>query len=148
MPLFLGIGRHLKYIGIDISNSFLKVARTRYPQLTFLQADILDGASLPKQRFDAFWAGAVLMHIPYEHWPDMFLNIEQRMKKGARGYLTLPTTHPSGDRAKDDARHFTILDAKTQRKELQQRGWKIIKSGTINGTSVQAAWKWYLVSLP
>ena len=148
VPLFLGIGRHLKYTGIDISNSFLKVARARYPQLTFLQADILDETSLPPKKFGAFWAGAVLMHIPYEDWEHMFTNIEQHMKPAALGFITLPMTHPSGERAHEDPRHFTILTAKEQRQEIQKRGWSIIKSGTIDGTNVKAVWKWYIVTLP
>lgn len=148
VPLFLGIGRHLRYTGIDISNSFLKIARSRYPQLKFLQANILDETSLPKKKFGAFWAGAVLMHIPYADWSRMFTNIEQHMKPDALGYLSLPTVHPSGPRANNDSRHFTIFDAKTQRQELKKRGWTIEKSGTIDGTTEKAAWKWYLVQLP
>ena len=40
VPLFLGIGRKLKYEGIDTSYKFLKMARSRYPQLSFRYGDI------------------------------------------------------------------------------------------------------------
>lgn len=148
VPLFLGIGRHLRYHGIDISRSFLKLAQRRYPQLTFDQADILDERTLPKQRFHGFWAGAVLMHIPLEHWPHLFENIERITRPGAIGYLTLPVAHPSGPHAQEDPRHFTLLDAKEQRKWLRSRRWQILKSGTIDGFTTEAVWRWYIVQLP
>ncbi len=40
VPLFLGIGRKLKYAGIDISKSMIKIAKSRYPQLSFIVGDI------------------------------------------------------------------------------------------------------------
>lgn len=148
VPLFLGIGRHLKYHGIDISNSFLKIARSRYPQLTFEQANVLDRTSLPQKKFGGFWAGAVLMHIPLEDWPTMFKNIESIMKPGAIGYITLPVAHPSGPNVKDDPRHFTLLNVHEQKAQLRARSWDILKSGTLDGTSTKAVWRWYVVQLP
>lgn len=41
VPLFLGIGRNLKYEGFDISEKMIKIARSHYPQLQFSIADIL-----------------------------------------------------------------------------------------------------------
>lgn len=148
VPLFLGIGRKLKYEGFDISKPFLKLAKRRYPQLTFYQADISEKKSLPKKKYDGFWAGAVLMHIPYEDWDQMFKNIESITKKGAYGYLSLPTAHPSGKDANSDQRHFTLLNEKEQKSELRKQGWKIIKSGIIDGFQKDKIWKWYIVKLP
>jgi trans-aconitate methyltransferase len=148
VPLFLGIGRKLKYTGIDLSESFLKLARSRYPQLSFSQADILDPKTLPNKRFHGFWAAAVLMHAPEERWPEVMGHIEQMMRPGAIGYLTLPVEHPSGDRADEDPRHFTILDAKAHRKHFKARGWEVLKHGTLDGFTTKRAWRWYIVRLP
>lgn len=68
VPLFLGMGHKLRYFGIDISKAFLKIASRRYPTLTFAQGNILEKESLPKKKFDGFWAAAVLMHVPLEGW--------------------------------------------------------------------------------
>ena len=148
VPMFLGIGRKLRYTGVDISPSFLTISRRRYPQLTFLLGNVADAATLPKKKYDGFFAGAVLMHTPHEEWPAMLANIESLMKPRGIGYLTLPTEHPSGDTADADPRHFTLLTAAEQQKEFKSRGWKILKKGTLNGFTKKGIWKWYLVELP
>lgn len=148
VPLFLGIGRKLRYEGMDIAKAFLKIARRRYPQLTFYEADIADTKTLPNKRYDGFWAGAVLMHVPFEVWGQMFKNIEKLTKKGAIGYLSLPTEHPNGNAHNTDPRHFTILSEKKQREIITKQGWKIIKNGTMDGFTKEAIWKWYIVRLP
>ncbi len=148
VPLFLGIGRNLKYEGLDIANSFLKIARRRYPQLTFYQADVADKKTLPNKRYNGFWAGSVLMHVPFEEWEVMFQNIESITKKGAIGYLSLPTEHPNSESIESDSRHFTILNDNEQQKIMKDRGWKILKKGTMDGFSKEGIWKWYIVQLP
>jgi|SRR3989338_3701363 len=147
VPLFLGIGRLLKYVGVDISKTFLKIAATRYPQLTFLEADISNSDSLPKKKFDGFWAGAILMHIPFSEWDVMFQNIEKLCKPKSYGYITLPTEHPSKDRAADDPRHFTLLSSQEQVDFIKNKGWKIIKKGVTDGTTKNAIWQWYIVQI-
>ncbi len=52
--MFLGIGRKVTYNGIDNSESFLKIARRRYPQLSFEYGDIANNTTLPKKKFDGF----------------------------------------------------------------------------------------------
>ncbi len=148
-PLFLGIGRHLKYTGIDISTGFLKTAQRRYPQLTFLKGDISEKNTLPKKKFDGFWAAAVLMHIPIEQWDDMFKNIFALLKPGAYGLISLPIAHPSGE-AKNaaDSRHFTILTEAKQIETLKKVGFKIKNKGSIDGTTSENVWRWYIVQAP
>lgn len=148
VPMFFGIGRKLRYTGLDITNAFLKVARRRYPQLTFIQGDIGDKRTLPKKKFDAFLALSVLMHISLEEWPTMFKNIESITKPGAIGYLSFPVGHPSGADVENDSRHFTILSEKKQRETLEARGWKILARGKMDGFTQKNVWRWYIVRLP
>lgn len=148
VPLFLGIGRHVRYEGVDISKSFLKIAQRRYPQLSFREIDISTTRPTQKATYGGFLAVAVLMHIPYEHWNIAFENIEHSMKPKAIGYLSFPTQHPSGPSHETDPRHFTLLDPQTQRKYMRDRGWKIIKRGVLDGFTVQKNWQWYIVQLP
>ncbi|OIP77801.1 MAG: hypothetical protein AUK16_01115 [Parcubacteria group bacterium CG2_30_44_11] len=149
VPLFLGIGRKLKYFGIDISTAFLKIATRRYPQLTFTKANIADYATLPKKKFDGFIAAAILMHIPLSEWDIMFSNIEKIIKPGSYGYISLPISHPNGDhKVPDDNRHFTLLSEPEQRDYFKRRGWKIRSSGRMDGFTTEAVWRWYIVELP
>jgi ubiquinone/menaquinone biosynthesis C-methylase UbiE len=144
-PLFLGIGRHLKYTGLDISRTFLKIARSRYPQLSFIEGDISNGETLPKERFDGFLASAVLMHSP--NIEEAFANLEQITKQHSVGYISLPVDRP-GEKIDTDTRHFTILNEKEQITLIQKRKWKILHRGTIDGFRKNGIWNWYIVRLP
>lgn len=148
VPLFLGIGRKLKYTGVDISKSFIKIAQRRYPQLTFSLADISDSDTFPKKKFEGFMAAAVLMHIPLTHWDSMFTNIERLIKPGGFGYVVLPIAHPSKQINLTDTRHFTILSEQEQREYFKSRGWKIKHAGIADGFTTEAVWRWYIVQLP
>lgn len=148
VPMFLGIGRHLKYTGIDNSTSFLKIAKRRYPQLLFSFGDIADKETLPKKKFDGFWAAAVLMHVPFEQWDSMFSNIENLCKPQSYGYVALPVAHPSKVKSDDDTRHFTILTEDEQRSYMKGRGWKIKQAGVLDGFTTESVWRWYIVQLP
>jgi trans-aconitate methyltransferase len=147
-PLFLGIGRKLKYHGVDISKFFLKVATRRYPQLNFSFGNIADITTLPKMKFDGFFASAVLMHIPFTHWDTLFETIEKISKPGSFGYVTLPVAHPSASKSADDVRHFTILSETEQIAYIKSRGWKIKSKGWNDGTTTANVWRWYIVQLP
>ena len=148
VPLFLGIGRHTKYEGIDITNKFLKTAQRRYPQLAFSYGDIVSGEGLPKKKYDAFCAVSVLMHAPEDKLDQTLDNVSRLMKPGAYGYLTYPMQHPSGEHADQDARHFTLLSEAEQKSLFKRHHWKILKSGNMDGFSTPNVWKWYLVQLP
>lgn len=145
VPLFLGIGRNLKYEGADISSSFLKMAKVRYPQLKFTQTDLLDEKSFPRKKFDGFWAAAVLMHIPLSKWPLMLANIEKHMKPGAIGYITVPQERFAN--SESDPRHFEIFDKEKFKGLISTRKWKVLKSG-YKGSTATNDWLWFLVQLP
>jgi len=145
VPLFMGIGRDLQYTGIDISETFIEIAKTRYPQIDFREGNIADATTLPKTAFDGFWAAAVLMHIPYEQWPQMFDNIKNLTTSGAVGFICLPTERPSDT---ENKRHFTILNPEEQIAEIQKNNWAIIEKGIVDGFTKKGIWHWYLVRLP
>lgn len=146
VPLFLGLGRKLKYEGIDISKNFVKIAKFRYPQLSFKVADIAERKTLPKKKYDGFWSAATLMHVPKNEWPKMLGNIENLMKKGAVGYITLPKKHPNPASQKD-GRHFTYFTNKKFKNLISPRNWKILHSGILHGTKVKNNWLWFIVKL-
>ena len=148
VPLFLGIGRKLKYQGIDISKLFIKIATRRYPQLSFSLGNVADSTTLPKLKFDGFYASAILMHVPFEHWDTMFSNIEKITKPGSYGYITLPITHPSAVKQDADVRHFTIITEAEQIDYLKKRNWKLKQKVTLDGTSTANVWRYYIVQLP
>lgn len=145
-PLFLGLGQKLEYEGLDISDKMIEIAKSRYPQLNFFVADILDRESLPNKKYDAFWAGAVLMHVPQEQWSVMFDNLQSLVKHGSLGYFSLPTFRPS-EPTEIDQRHFTLMDDKETVNFLKEKNWQVIAKGLLK-TKSKADWRWYLVKTP
>jgi len=150
VPLFLGIGRHLSYEGIDISRTFVKVAASRYPQLPFSVADIADDSTLPlpSKKYVGFFAASTLQHVPLSLWDTMFLNIERRMRKGAYGFISLPTEHTTTEKTAEDTRHFTILSPKEQLAYFKKRGYTVHAKGSHDGFAKAGIWRWYIVQLP
>jgi len=149
IPMFLGIGRHLKYHGLDNSKQFIKTASSRYPQLNFTVGSITDQKLFKSKQFSGFFANSVLMHVPFIDWDEMFTNIERIMKPGSYGYLSLPITHPNPNlNDAEDVRHFTILSEPEQKQYLKSRNYKIVASGGFDGFSKQDIWRWYIVKLP
>lgn len=147
IPMFLGIGRHLKYHGLDSSKQFIKTASSRYPQLNFTVGSITDEKLFKAKQFSGFFANSVLMHIPIEDWDAMFSNIERMVKPGSYGYLSLPLEHPNPN-PEEDTRHFTILSEPEQKQYLKSRGYKIVTSGGFSGFNKPDIWRWYIVKLP
>jgi hypothetical protein len=88
------------------------------------------------------------MHVPFTKWDEMLSNIESITKKGAYGYISLPTEHPSIEIVSEDIRHFTTLPDIEQQNIIKKRGWKIKAKGIINGSSKKNIWHWYIVQLP
>lgn len=145
VPLFLGIGRKLKYTGIDISKSMIEMALSRYPQLSFSVDDIETYS--PKKKFDGFWSAATLMHIPEEKIDATLNNIKKFMKPGSIGYLTLPTQRPN-PKHDADQRHFSLYTKESFKKLIRKHDWKILSSGTLTAPEGTSNWNWFLVKLP
>ena len=147
VPLFLGIGQRFRYFGVDISRTFVRIARERYPQLSFHVGDIASRRTLPRRKFSGFWASAVLMHIPERQWGDMFSNIEHLVRPRGVGYITLPRYRPN-PASRNDRRHFTLMPTSRILTHFYRRGWKVLAQGILHGTTVPNNWRWFFVRLP
>lgn len=145
VPLFLGIGAKLHYEGFDLTESFISIARRRYPHLTFTQGNILDRGTLPDRKYDGFWAVAVLMHAKLEEWDTLLDNIESIMNPGAVGYITLPKKRFTDPQ--EDMRHFEIFTEEKFRTIINGHGWEIVESGEKESTK-RSEWMWFIVKLP
>jgi 2-polyprenyl-3-methyl-5-hydroxy-6-metoxy-1,4-benzoquinol methylase len=146
VPLFMGLGRNLKYEGFDLSKNLISIAKRHFPQFKFYVADLLDTKSFLMKKYEGFWASAVLMHIPETNWFEMLNNISKICKPKAVGFILIPKEqHIPND--KNDSRFFAFFDKKKLIKMLNQVNWKIIESGFAYTNNV-GDWHWYLVRLP
>lgn len=144
-PLFLGIGRKLQYVGIDISDKMIEIARSRYPQMDFGAYNILNFH--PFERFDAIWAVAVLMHLEKEHQEKLFTHLEMITKPGGYAYITLPTERTSPE-SKEDQRHFTLYSKEEIMRLTDKRQWEIISFTMLPGMNKKPIWNSFIVQFP
>lgn len=144
LPLFFGIGEHLSYTGIDISRGMIRLAKSRYPSADLSVADI--ATYKPKKKFDAFWAAAVLMHIPAGQIPGVLEHIQSIMKPGAIGYLTLPVERPNPPTSTDQ-RHFEFYTKKKFLMLAKEMKWKVLLASDISAKGYPH-WNRYIVKLP
>ena len=145
IPLFLGIGRKLKYKGIGISEGMIEIAKSRYPQIDFSVADILECESV--EIYDGFWSAATLMHIPKDDHEKLFSKIESLVKSGGYGYVSVPVERPNPE-SETDKRYFELFSEKEFKTILESRDWAVIDSGNISGSNESPIWNWFIVKLP
>lgn len=64
----------LEVVGLDISEGLLKIAKSKYPEITFIQGDF---RNLPfeKESFDGIWCSASLLH--FEKLSDVLKSLKE-----------------------------------------------------------------------
>lgn len=82
---FLEMG--YKYVGTDISKNMLKIARKKLPKQQLFLTSVHDLSF--SEKFDGFWACAVLLHIPKLRMSDALKRIKSVIKTGAIGFISL-----------------------------------------------------------
>ncbi len=75
------------YIGIDISEPLLVIARKNCPGAEFINMSLYD-LHFP-EKFDGFWASAVLLHIPKKRINNVLQKLKSAQKKGAIGFISI-----------------------------------------------------------
>lgn len=81
VPQTRKLAAHCTTVGIDISESQLRLARELVPQATFVKGDLLD-LSFPERSFDAISAFYVISHVPREHHAQFLRRIATWLKPG------------------------------------------------------------------
>ncbi|GAI24349.1 unnamed protein product, partial [marine sediment metagenome] len=79
--------QNIDYIGVDISEKLIDIAKKRYPKVKFQKVDALNLA-FPENFFDKVYSIAVLHHIPSQEFRKQFLKEIKRVLK-PRGILIL-----------------------------------------------------------
>ena len=135
---------HVHYCGIDIAQSFVQMARARYPHLCFYEGNIADWDTLPqKERFAGIWCSAVIQHVLEPYIPLALTNLYRLLTPNGIAYVSFPLTHTKS--SKRDTRHFTLLSTPKQQMYLGQSGFKVRYQGETHGYNVQDRWLSYIV---
>jgi ubiquinone/menaquinone biosynthesis C-methylase UbiE len=75
------------YVGTDISEGLLSIARSKMPTQKFIETSVYD-LSFP-EKFDGFWASAVLLHIPKKRIDEALNKIKRTQRKNAIGFISI-----------------------------------------------------------
>lgn len=82
--------RHAKYIGVDQSESLIKICQDKYPEYKFAVEDILNLGELPDYDFDYVFCIAVLQHLPGKDLRVQALKqLKNKIKVGGKIILTV-----------------------------------------------------------
>jgi SAM-dependent methyltransferase len=77
------------YVGTDVSEGLLEVARANLPNQLFYQQSVYDLSFPNQQKFDGFWASKVLLHLPKARIDMALKSINSVVKLGAIGFISL-----------------------------------------------------------
>jgi SAM-dependent methyltransferase len=82
--------RHIEYIGVDQSESLIKICQDKYPEYKFAVEDILNLGELPEYAFDYVFCVAVLQHLPGADLRLQALKqLKNKIKTGGKIILTV-----------------------------------------------------------
>ncbi len=77
-----------EYVGTDIADGLLEVARKNAPGLTFLKQSVYD-LNFPEKSFDGFWCCATLLHVPKARIDEALQCIRRLIKAGGYGFISI-----------------------------------------------------------
>jgi SAM-dependent methyltransferase len=78
-----------------------------------------------EKTFDAIWACASLLHVPFEELPIAFTNLVQSLKSGGAFYCSFKL---GGDEVERGGRHFTNLNETLLNQVIENTSLKILKT--------------------
>jgi cyclopropane fatty-acyl-phospholipid synthase-like methyltransferase len=93
----LSAGR--RYVGVDLSEGQISIARVRVPDATFVHGD-LTAMEFEPASFDGVVAFYVFMHVPQQDLEPTFQRIYSWLRPGGRLMLSL-STMAAGDRVEE-----------------------------------------------
>ena len=96
-----------EYVGVDMSEALLKMARQELPQYKFYKQNIYKLEF--KYRFDGFWCSAGLLHLSKNRVSEALKSIKKVMKPGAIGFISVIDGSGEGlelEEWDDGSRHY------------------------------------------
>jgi SAM-dependent methyltransferase len=77
-----------EYVGVDISEKLLAIARKQLPGVRFYKQSVYK-LDFPKEKFEGFWCSAVLLHIPKTRVNEALRRIKLVLKPKAVGFISI-----------------------------------------------------------
>lgn len=95
------LSRWYQYLGVDIAEACIEVARKALPGINFAQCDLFSLRTLG-QKFDGFWSAATFLHVPKDRMLEALLETQSVLQGGAIGFISLKVGEGEGLEAPSD----------------------------------------------
>lgn len=142
--------KHYNYVGTDASNGMIKAAKANVPEGNFKLCNVYDLPTL-NGKFDAFWAAAVLLHIPKHRIDEALCSIMAVTTKGAIGMIAIKAGNKEEFEVRDvdgvhEERLFTYWTNEDFTEVLGRNGLGIV-SYTYKPISQRTNWHIYMTKI-
>ncbi len=129
------------YIGVDASSGLLEIAKSRNPTADLRLCSIYDLDF--SNEFDAFWASAVLIHIPKNKLQLALDRLKEAIKTAGIGFISVMEGSADMDESRP-GRHYSLWSKDEFERELFLAGFEIIHHRKIKEPG-NAPWLTYLI---
>jgi len=138
-----------EYVGTDVSDGLLDIARKSLPNQQFIKMSVYD-LSFP-EKFDGFWASAVLLHIPKARIGEALRKIKSTQISGSIGFISIKDG--SGEKMSqrridgvDTERFFALWGRKEFEEVLDRNGFEVIDY-EYRTVSANTQWHMFIVKI-
>jgi SAM-dependent methyltransferase len=147
---FWFLENNYEYLGIDASESMIKLAKENNPQASFEVKNFSEIGSLGK-KFNGFWAAASLVHTQKENIGKILTDIKKILETAAIGFISLK----KGIGEKNEiwkssglTRFFAYYQLDEFNKILLESGFKVLEAGEyVSSKDSSTVWLTFFVTI-
>ena len=125
--------RGFKVVGVDFSARMMAEARTRTPQVTFIQSDLREMA-FEREAFGAVWSVGCLHHVAKADVPQVLERVYRCLKWGGYVFISIQSGEGEGLIAQEQigvgkisTKFWSYWSGEDFRRELAKAGFTIVK---------------------
>lgn len=133
----------VNYVGVDVSEGLLKIAKKENPGGTFLHQSVYE-LDFPDNSFDGFWVSAVLVHIPKNRLQEALSNLRKVTKTGGLGFISVMEGRIDMEESRP-GRFFSLWQKDEFENELKKAGFEIVNTSRYEPGVSQSPWLGFIV---
>jgi ubiquinone/menaquinone biosynthesis C-methylase UbiE len=130
------------YVGIEPAEGLQRIALKRNQEAKIFKKSIYD-LDFPEDYFNAFWASAVLIHIPKSKLENVLKKIKRAMKRGAYGYISMLEGNEDMEKSRE-GRYFSLWKKSEFEQRLKITGFEAVEYKKLTSES-GSPWLTYIV---